>query len=287
MRVPQGAAIAFAGRFDLHQLAKALAALTPERDRAEWPGLRQIARGLLLGHDPVNDVAPRIGSNWAGYLIQREAAGNAAFPVDALIAAELSPDDVGSAENNGATLVAALDNALSTGLNYLAAMHNGTSPAAAATVKTSDNNGTLTRWLENFHDYELAYALAPDALIFASSPRLIGQFTSSGNGNNLADSQLFQRTFKKHLRQENQLLFINLAVVRNIVRDNRSFFLHSGGSSAASPPTGADAEKRLARVEDVLRIFDAAFAAGHIDESRIRLVAGAAIDAEREPAEKR
>jgi hypothetical protein len=267
-RIPKAAAVAISARTDLRRTLQLLANLVPERERAKWPAVRQVARGLLQGRDPLDDVLPALGPNWIACLVPRKA-GNGDFPADGLFALEFASKHQQQPSSEKTSLRDALDNALSTAVNYWAATHNEKSNANAAVVKTEKQGPSITRWIENMGQFEPSYALRSDAIAIASSRGLAREFAGAEP---TAASSPFDNVQAKFLRNENQLLFIDFAALRNMFREHRAFFVrHSGASDAAK---NDEAEKRLARVDEVLRIFDVGFLAAQVDARRTRLVAG-------------
>ena len=92
-RIPQNAAVAIAGSGNLPEIARLLLSLMPEADRAEWPKVRELMRGLLLGRYPLNDVLPALGPNWVACLVPRKLGeGNGNFPADVLVAVDIPAD---------------------------------------------------------------------------------------------------------------------------------------------------------------------------------------------------
>ena len=149
--------------------------------------------------------------------------------------------------------------------------------------------------------------------MLASSPAAVDDFLATAGGKAEAsfNGSPVRKTAAKHSRDENQALFVDVALLRQFIAENRSFFTgHSGAEKradaakeaqagrqadtppkpdapkTASSPTQATTSKPaanshrdpdLARVEDILKLFDTAFLTVDVSGDRLRIVAGAVI----------
>lgn len=266
-RVPWNASVAFAGRVDAARFARTLESSLGDPQQGQWSGALQVARGLLLGRDPLKEVIPALGSDWAWYLVPRQNAKPGELPADMLFAIELPVDQ---------SLRGAFDNAFNTGLNYVASQKKGNATSPAAVVRSKEDGPTRIRWVENLGHIEPACAMTHDALVFATSPALIDQFNSSTTDDKLVASPLYQKLSPKYLADESQLMLVNLAAVRRFVEQHPALF--DGKPDKASADAPADAKRKDSEpVRDVLKLFDAAFVSGRLDENRVRVVAGAVL----------
>ncbi len=287
-KVPRHALAAVAGRHDLAGLARLFLEQikrAPESKRQQFNNLRQVARGLLLGLDLFDDVLPSLKANWGLYVVPAQQSRGDAPPVDGLMAFELPADAKPSSGDGKANLRDALHNGLNTGLNLLTALHNGTSPKVLAIVRNRkvsrppQTDTVLLRWIEGFGPYQPAYAITPDHLVFSSSPKLIEEFLSAETGKRLISDPKFRRWRESFFPQANQIVFVNVAEVRDFIAAEREYFVRQAIRSESI--TAAEAKKRLKRLDDLLQLVDGAFIAGRIADDHVRLVLGVALD---EPA---
>ena len=74
----------------------------------------------------------------------------------------------------------AIENALNTGLNYLAARFNMTAKGVPAIVRTefAQNVGTHIRWVDGLKACQPAYAQTPRFLLLATNPQLVRNFVA-------------------------------------------------------------------------------------------------------------
>ena len=273
-KVPERALAAFAGRFHATGIDATLTQTMNQREKKQWDSFRQVSQGLLLGLDLFNDVLPQFRPNWGGYVVRREKLQPGAVPVDGLLAFQIPPVANAKTESNKqhATVRAALDNALNTGLNLLTAFHNSKSPQEAATVRTDREANVSVRWIDRLGLYRPAYALTQDYLVFASSPRLIRDFVSSDATKSLHASSEFQRWSSTYFPEANQVLFLNVAQFRSFLSANWKFFVEQTSDSGSQ--NAQEVADKLSRFDDVLQLLDAAFVTAHIGKNRIHLIMG-------------
>jgi hypothetical protein len=267
-RVPARAFLVFAGKQDLSGVDRLIAAEMNEPARQQWQNARQIGRGLLLGMDLFQDVLPKFRSNWGMYVVAREPLEEGALPVEGLLALELPPV---AEDEKPITLRKALENALSTGFTFLAAMHNSNAPQKPALVKSETQADVSVHWIESLGPYRPAYSLSNEYLIFASSPAVVTEFLSPDQPK-LTDSRVFQLWSERDEPPKGQVLFINWQAIREFLSKNRPFLLDQAVQSHALPRE--EAEKRFQRLADVLEVLDAVYVGVQILPDQIRLTAG-------------
>lgn len=267
-QVPADAFLVFAGKQDLSGVDQAVLAEMDAKTRQQWQNARQISRGLLLGLDLFKDVLPKFRPNWGVYVVPREVLDPEAVPVEGLLAIELPP---ASEEQNPITVRKALENALSTGFNLLAAMQNSKSLDKPAIVKSEKHAGNPVQWVESIGPYRPAYCLSGEYLIFASSPEIIGKFLSPTQ-TKLTESRVFQLWTARHNPPEGQLLFINWQAMRRFLDKHHDFLLKQAVESHALPRD--EAEKRLKRLAEVLEILDGVYWGMQIQDDRIHFTLG-------------
>ncbi len=266
--VPARAFLVFAGKQDLTGIDQLITAEMNEPARRQWQNARQIGRGFLLGLDLFDDVLPKFRPNWGMYVVSREPLEGGALPVEALLAIELPPMPE---DQNPITLRKALENALNTGFNFLAAMHNSNSPAQPALVKAEEQGSEKVNWVESLGPYRPAYCLSDKYFILASSPAVITEFLSPALPK-LTASRAFQLWSQRDNPPKGQVLFVSWEAIREFLAKNQNFLLDQAVASHALPRE--EAEKRLQRLEDVLEVLDAVYVGIQILPDQIRLTTG-------------
>ncbi len=280
-RVPPTALLSFAGRVDVSRVETLITSNTLENKQKELKRFRQVGQGLLLGQDLLRDVLPKLQVNWGAYVVRREKLATHAAPVDGLFAIEL-PDGDGDGDGDGAeadgqqvSLRAALDNGLNTGLNLLAAFHNGKAPQQAARVRIERQKDALMRWVDSYGPYQPAYAITSKYLVMASSPQLVREFNSRSADASLAKSPEFRTWATTYFPAANQIVIFNAAETRGFLERNRQFFVDQATTNRKL--SAEEATQRMQRFDDILQLLDATFVAAQIGSDRIRIAAGAAV----------
>ncbi len=311
-KVPRVAVAVAAGRIDAAAVAAALGKLVSAGDREKLENVRRVGAGLLLGMDLFDDVLPKLGPNWTAYVVPRTNASSASdCPIDVVIAVQLPAEsqsdpaaDPGAKPDQSAprapSLHAALQNALVTGLNLLAARHNSESKTTTAVVRSKETPQGQTYWIENLEKFTVACALTKGELVLASAPEAVDEFlatAAAGDVNAGFNGSPVRHAAARHHRHADQALLVDVGVLRRLIAENRGFFTgHAEGKKSAAAGTaaaaadaaaseGADAktpaatgsDPDLARVEDILQLFDTAFLTIDARGDRLRIVAGAVI----------
>lgn len=266
-QVPEGVFLVFAGKQDLAGIDKILTAEMDEPARRRWQNARQIGRGLLLGLDLFDDVLPTFRPNWGLYVLPREPLDPDALPVEGLFAVELPPIPE---DKNPITVRKAVENALTTGFNILAATQNGEAGDPAVVKLEGESPGQL-HWLESIGPYRPAFCLSSEYLVFASSPKVIREFLSP-DVPKLAQSRVFRSWADRQDPPEGQLLFVNWQAIREFMAKNYDFLLKQAVDSHALEEE--EAEKRLKRLRDVLEVLDGVYLGIQIQEDRIHITTG-------------
>lgn len=264
-QVPAGAFLVLAGKQDLSDIDDVITAEMDAKTRQQWQNARQFIRGFLLGLDLFDDVLPKLRPNWGVYVVPRDVLDPDAVPVDGLLAIELP---AASEEKEPITVRKALENALNTGFNLLAVMQNSEKQEEPAAVKSKKLEDVPVQWVESVGPYRPAYCLSNEYLIFASSPEMIAKFLSPTE-TKLTETQLFQLWGSRHSPPEGQLLFLNWQAMREFLEKHHEFLLNQAIESHALPRE--EAEKRLKRLAEVLKVLDGVYFGMQIQADRIHL----------------
>lgn len=272
--VPQRAIAAFAGRYDPNVIEELITQEMSEREKKQFTSFRRVSQGLLLGHDLFTDVLAWFEPNWGAYIVPRRELIAGAVPLDGLIAFQI-PETASEKEPADKSLRLALDNGLTTGLNFLAAIYNGRSTNEPAVVQTDQTESGTIRWMDSYNAYRPAYCLTNHYLVLSSSPDLITEFLNESEPNSLGSAQQFQDESTRFFANENQVLFVNLSGARRFLSDNRQFFVNQAVQSHSVPH--AAASEKIMRLEELSQLFDSAFVAARVESQQIRIVAGAVV----------
>ncbi len=212
--VPADAFLVAAGCINAGPLFNLIQDLTSDRDRAEWQKTRRIARGLLGGHDPLDEVLPALGEQVSLYLLRRPSR-EGDLPIDGVLTCRFSPAAA------AAGLHLALDPALSAGLVLLSAdcaeKFAGDEPPV---VRSELSEGRATRWLETSNPIRLAYQLTSQSLTVARSIEVLRQHLADETGRETPSR--FQQLAEARFPEAEQFLCVDVRRFREGQRQESS-----------------------------------------------------------------
>jgi hypothetical protein len=269
--VPRRAIAVFAGRHDLAEVAKGLMGWIPDQQQADWSRLRQLGRGLLVGFDLFDDVLPALGPNWGTYIVASPGGTADQSPLDAIIGVELQPP--GQKTRGKITLRDGLDNALETTLHLIGSISNTEASGKTSEVETeSTQTGTQIRSIKAGKTLNPAYALTANHLVVGTSPDSLNEFIGLNADDSLAADPAFRNAARLYFPKDSQLLYVNVAALRQVIADQGSLL---SSRIASSENISLDAsKKRVEILSDLLQAFDTVFVAAHADSHRGRLIWG-------------
>ncbi len=270
-RIPGDALLALSGQFSSDALQTLIRKTLP-RDKERPAGVKKVHRvsqGLLLGLDPLTDVLSALGPNWLAYCVPRSSAEANDFPVDALIALDLRPDEMLSAalpkasEASLPSLQNSLDNALLTGLNLLAAEHNSRTTGPVAVLRHKAVSEGTIRWAEPVSRFRPAYAVSNNFLLLASSPELCEQFLTNASSRSSSSSEVSPKTPS----EPTEYGLARSTIARQILKEHREWFLWQARRDQLSDD---EADRRLRELDNVLKLADEAEFSASLTDSQIR-----------------
>jgi hypothetical protein len=273
-RIPNDALLALSGQFSSDALQALVRKAVPTDGQLSGDArkVRRVSQGLLLGLDPLTDLLPALGPNWLAYCVPRSAAEAHDFPVDALIALDLQPDESPAAarpepgETPRPSMQDSLDNALLTGLNLLAAEHNSRTSGPVAVLRHHAVAEGTIRWAAPVSRFRPAYAVSNNFLLVASSPELCEQFLEAASvrrASRLAAGEKAEKTET----EPTQYGLARSTIARQILKEHREWFLWQARRDQLSDD---EADRRLRELANVLRLADEAEFSTSLTDSQIR-----------------
>jgi hypothetical protein len=312
-QAPSNACIVVAGRLPFGGLFRGtLKRQAKQRLSADFESFRQVSRGLLLGFDLFDNIVPLIRGNIGGYLSPRYGTKPGELPFEGLVAAELSErqtvapakagvqqparESVAAVANSVSIPPAAregIENALNTGLNYLAARFNMTASGTPAIVRTEleQNASTQIRWVDGLKACQPAYAQTPRFLLLATNPQLVRNFVTreasikadaaanhgkQGRAAPSPPSNSIQLLARRYFPTENQVLYIDAAAIRRIIAAHRAELVQYASSTHLISP--AEADESLSQCLDIAGVVDKVFAAMRLGDGTARVVIGGIVN---------
>lgn len=276
-RVPAGAILAVSSRLELGPLIQAWLATSPHARTEEFARGRNLFKSLLLGRDLFTEILPRAGRDWTIHVAP--AGGDAAVesPVNLQGRFSLQGDAVGGDE------VPAIDNSidqtLQFGMTFIAAWlshQRGAASDGPVIVESERSSAGQIRALKGIRNWSPGYLLSAQQLrvstsrqeLLATDP--IPRDPEAGRKSRLADNA------RRYFGSTTQLAWIDAVRLRSLLAGQSDWI---AGQIAPDAPDGrVRLRKHLAKIEEVARIFDAAFLAARFDDDHVRIVFGAALD---------
>lgn len=205
---------------------------------------RRIARGLLLGLDPVDDVLPQLGPQWSGAIVPRESK-DAAFPVDGLLVLEIHP----LAKAGKQPVDLALDNALNASLNMIAALQNSKDPRDVAIVSQKNVEGTMVRSVGPIGPFQPTVAVTNRFVAFSSSTEACERYLSDLKSTTEASTA-------SKSPASGQKCVANVQAARALLAQRREWFLKQAGRDKVP---AEEAARRLKDADELLGLLDGAY----------------------------
>jgi hypothetical protein len=177
-QVPSTAVALFSANLDFEALANAVVELLPDPDRAAIANLKLVGQGILLGHDPVTWVLPRLNPGALAYLeIEPNPEARPAFPWVAVVGWQSKPalDD----------LTGPIDNAIRTLFAMVAV--DPKYREAHLKVETRPLGDARLTWLARGARVLLAYRTDHDQLVIGNSTEAVARFASGPPNSTLAE----------------------------------------------------------------------------------------------------
>jgi len=273
-RMPSDALLLAGSVFDTRGLSEAVLAIIPD-EQALPNDVRQTYRvleGLLLGLDPLRDVLPSLGPAFVACVIPRPSEESVTFPADVMIALQLQRSAAESAHPGKAGLTAAFDNALLTGLNVAASIHNARTGKELSTVHQRTIGTSVVHWAAPVAIFAPAYAVTAESLVLASSPEACALFLAEPPGTAAETQEIAS------LKNRAQVLVLSTAAMRDLLQKRRDWFVRQAIRSHA-PEKAAE---RIRELEQTLSLMDRLWLTTAVDRQAVTFSFG--VDASASPA---
>lgn len=260
--LPSASLFAASGRLrteslrDVVKIASGGKPLPTDAERA-----RRIARGMLLGLDPVDDVLPQLGPHWSGAIVPRTAK-DSAFPVDGVFVLELRP----TTKSGKQPVDTALDNALNATLNMIAALQNSKDPRDVAIVSQKSIDGTTIRSVGPLGVFQPSVAVTNRYVVLSSSTELCERtLLDLKTPTNVSSNNMVGTT------SGGQKCIANVQAARALLVDRREWFLKQAARDKVSE---SEAARRLKDADELLGLLDGAYVALNGDSKLLELTFG-------------
>ena len=271
--IPNSAVLAVAGRHDLADVAEWALSQIPAEGLKKWKSTRQVISGFLLGNDLLTDILSQFPADYGGYVVPRSDLELAAVPVDGLLAVALpvmADGDVAKSERGSKPSVRnAVENALRTSLSMLTALHNANS-SVGASIEQGDEHGVSLHWIESLGPIRPAYALSPDYLLIASSPKLIRDFLNQSPSQTWEAADKWKKLQAACFADASQIIAVHGRLLSQVIRERREFLLKQFTVFHKLKPD--EAGKRLDRLLEWIQLSDAVVMASSLYPDHFKVV---------------
>lgn len=267
-RISTDSILAISSRMDVTPLVQHWLASASEAKTEDFGRGRNVLKSILQGRDPVTEIVPRVLRDWTIALVPASEVSTGVSPVD-LIGEFSLGDDTALSRN--------LDQAIQFGMTLLSATvsHQRGPSAKLVLVESRSTNGGIERWISGLENWSPACLASPERLILASCHQAIVARSASAAPDSAKASRLAVHE-NRYFRGTSQLLWIDSVRLRELLAQHGDWI-----TNQLTEETTNDRERvqqHLFRIEEIAKLFDAAFVAAQFDEQRVRVVFGAALD---------
>ncbi|HEY4259336.1 MAG TPA: hypothetical protein VGM98_04225 [Schlesneria sp.] len=267
-RISTNAVIAISSRMDVTPWVQLWLASAADAKSEEFARGRNVLRSVFQGRDPFTEILPRVLRDWTVSLIP-------AFEVST----DLSPVDLVGDFSIGAdpSLSMNLDQAIQFGMTLLSAAlsHQRKVSSGPVLVKAKPTQDGVERWISGIKNLSPASLATTERLVLASSHQAIATRGASEGADAIKTSRLAAHE-KQYFHGTSQLVWIDLVQLRNVVTKRGDWI--ASHLAADSTNDRQRIQTHLSRIEEIAKLFDAAFLAAKFDEQGVRVVFGAALD---------
>ena len=273
VQVPSSALLTMSGHVATSSISDLLKSAAGDEDALpqDVRQVRRVLAGLLLGADPLDDLLPMLGPRWLFYSVPREPAESAAFPLDGLITIDLQLKGTDAEKSR---TKAGLQNALKSGLNALAAVHNAKTKGELSVLHERAASDTTVFWAEPVTSFRPAFAVTNRHLVLATDPKVCEAFIAKEAK---AFAEGTDRGNPPALADNNQLLLASPAEARKLLETHSAWFIRKAGRDNVNE---TEAKERLAELKDALSIIDSTWFSVSGDSDTLTATIGASIDSE-------
>lgn len=269
-RVSADSILAISSRMDVTPLVQHWLASASEAKTEDFGRGRNVLKSILQGRDPLTEIVPRLLRDWTVAFVPASEVSTGVSPVD-LIGDFSLGDDPALSRN--------LDQAIQFGMTLLSAMVSHqrvpTATAKLVLVESLSTNGGLERWISGLENWSPACLASPERLILASCHQAIVTHSNSTTPRTAKVSRLAAHE-SRYFRGTSQLLWIDSVQLRELLTQHGDWI--TSQLTAKSTNDRERVQQHLFRIEEIAKLFDAAFVAAQFDEQRVRVVVGAALD---------
>jgi hypothetical protein len=268
MRITANSVVAISSRMDVTPWVQLWLASAADAKSEEFARGRNVLKSVFQGRDPFTEILPQVLRDWTVSLVPASEVSTDHSPVD--LVGDFSIDADPSLAKN-------LDQAIHFGMTLLSAAlsHQRDASAGPVLVETQSTQDGIERWISGIKNWSPASLMMSERLVLASSHQAIAIRTASKGNDAIKMSRLAAHE-RQYFHRTSQLIWIDLVQLREVVTKRGDWI--ASHLAADSTNDRQRIQKHLSRIEEIAKLFDAAFLAAKFDEQGVRVVFGAALD---------
>lgn len=274
-RVPAGAIATISSRMDVTSLVQAWLVATAATSSDDFQRGRNLLKSVLLGRDLFNDIVPHMMRDWTLSLVDTQGLSVDQAPVNVLGQFAIDAGGLDGAQ----PVDGSIDNGLQFAMTALGAVlshQRGPNRDSVVMVESQASRDSTIRALVGIKNWCPAYRISSSVLLVSTSRTLLSIVPDAPIGPSVLTKSRLADFEGRYFRSATQLAWLDAARLRSVLVQQREWIARQvdQGSVEGHERT----LKHLAKVEDIAKVFDAAFLAARLAEDHVHVVFGAALD---------
>ncbi len=274
-RIPTDAIATISSRLDVSSLVQAWLVAAAASSSDDFQRGRNLLKSVLLGRDLFNDIVPHVMRDWTISLVDTQGLSADHAPVNVL--GHFAIDAGGT--DAGLPVDGSIDNGLQFAMTALGAVlshQRGTNRDSVVMVESQTSRDSTIRALVGIKNWSPAYRINSSVLLVSTSRTLLSIVPDAPITPSVPVKSRLADFEDRYFRSASQLAWLDAARLRSVLVQQRDWIARQvdQGSEEGHERT----LKHLAKVEDVAKVFDAAFLAARLAEDHVHVVFGAALD---------
>lgn len=286
--IPSDAIAAVSARLNARPLIREWIAASAATRTDEFSRGRAVMKSLLQGRDLFDDVLPHVLRDWIIAVVPADSEG-AGIPADLVARLSLDSTTANSGDQTDLpkgpppetpadhdNLFKSVDHGLQFGMTLLGAVLSHQHPENPVLVEEHSTSVGTVRSYNQLGPWTPGYLVTSRQITLASSRKAVIQNSEPLPRQTSAATSRLMTFEQRYFPTATQLVWLDTARLRDLL-ETRSDWI-AGQWAPQSTDSRQRVRKHLSNLEEVTKVFDAAFLAATVDEFRVRVVLGGALD---------
>ncbi|MFO1040574.1 MAG: hypothetical protein U0941_02260 [Planctomycetaceae bacterium] len=266
-RIAGNAIFAISSRMEIRPLIDGWIATSPDAKTDDFAKGRNIARSLFQGRDLFTEILPTALRDWTVTLLASDVGTSSNPPLNLIGRFSLSSRQQKSSAEE-------LDQALQFGMSLLAVSISSQRGPAGPSVflQTRRTDSGTVSVIEGMQPWTHGYRLAAGQLTVSTAESLLKEEQADSvtkTGDRLAMNS------QRYFSNASQLAWLDAVRLRQVISQRREWLADHLSNDSSGRERLA---KHLSNIDEVAKMFDAAFVAAGFHEDHIRISFGVSID---------